>query len=220
MDVETFLHDPDCELDQFCDYDSPDEVQIKNPDEIESIRYAELLNRLLEVFAITNQMVVTNERFYFSPDVLKDETTTRFDLKPLRKTKDTSRLKIYIHGSGKSREFQHMAVRLAVLKSKSQWFLQVDPDWYFSYPQDPTKTRRDIGIRITREKANTFNEQYLYLLHAWKQFLSNSSDRIVFKSDNLESAQAAIIDTSNLSFESNFLLFNDYVEPRKTEYES
>lgn len=220
--VHTFsnLHDPDCELDKFCDYESPDEVEIKSPDEIESIRYAELLNRLLEVFALKNQMIVTNERFYFSPDVLKDEATRKFDLKPLRKTKETSRFKIYIHGAGKSREFQHMAVRLAFHKSNSQWFLQVDPDWYFSYPQDHTKTRRDIGIRITREKANTFNEQYLYLLHAWKQFLSNSSDKIVFKSENLESAQAAVIDTSNLSFESDFMLFNDYVEPRKNENES
>lgn len=220
--IHTFsnLHDPDCDLDEFCDYESSEEVEVKSPDEVESIRYAELLNRLLEVFATRNQMIVTRERFYFSPDVLKEEVTRRFDLKPLRKTKETSRFKIYIHGSGKSREFQHMAVRLAFLKSNSQWFLQVDPDWYFTYPQDHTKTKRDIGIRITREKANTFNEQYLYLLHAWKQFLSNSSDKISFTSDNLETAQAAVIDTSNLSFQSDFLLFNDYTAPRKSEHES
>jgi hypothetical protein len=209
------LTNEECELLEFCDYDTLEDIEVKRPDQIPDIFYMELLNRMLVVFALRNQMNIDGERFYFSPKVLKEEATTRFDIKPLRKEKETSRLKIYIHKPGKTVEYQHMAVKLSFLKPNKQWYLQVEPDWHFSYPYDSTKTRKDIGVRITKEKAGTYNEQYLYLLHAWKQYLSNNSPYIIFNSDHLEKAQEASISVANESFTSNFMLFNDYSEPRK-----
>lgn len=208
------LHDPECELRDFCDY-SDDALEVKAPDEIEQNWYVELLNRVLSIYAWKNMIVPTDDRFYFSARVLDNEATTRFEYKPLIKEKETSRFKIYINNSGKLTEFKHMAVNLAFERLGAQWYFQIEPGWHFSYPGDTTKTRRDIGVRITKELAGTFNEHYLYLLHAWKQFLSNSSDTILFYCDDLASSQVVEISAANLTFTSNFLLFNDYFGPKQ-----
>jgi len=107
-----------------------------------------------------------------------------------------------------------MAVRLSFLQLGSRWLLQIEPDWYFSYKGGIPKTRKEIGVRITKEKAGTFNKQYLYLLHAWKQYLSKSSGSIIFPCDGLPGSQTAIVSTENESFISNFTLFNDYIGPK------
>jgi hypothetical protein len=142
--------------------------------------------------------------------VLDNENTQRFPIKPLRREKETSRLKIYINKVGKLVEYKHMAVKLSFIKLTNQWYLQIEPDFHFSFPFDATKTKRDAGIRLIKEKANLYNEQYLYLLHAWKQFLSNSTSTITFKVDNLLDSQSASISAVAETFTSNFLLFNDY----------
>jgi hypothetical protein len=208
------LNNPDCELREFCDF-SDDVLEIKTASEIDPNFYMELLNRLLVVYAEHNMMIVDNDRFYFSAKVMKDAATEKFDIKPLRREKETSRVKVYINKVGNIIEYKHMAVRLMLFKPNTQWFLQVEPDWYFSYPRDTSKTRKDIGVRITKEKAGTYNEQYLYLLHAWKQYLARNTDTIVLASDHLPDAQTVRVNPVNETFTSNFMLFNDYSEPKK-----
>jgi hypothetical protein len=208
------LTNPDCELRVFCDC-SDDILEIKSTDEIADIFYMELLNRMLFISALKYQMYISSDRFYFSSKVLANDASTRFEYKPLKREKETSRFKIYISKTGNTIEYKHMAVKMSFVKLGSKWFFQIEPDWHFSYPNDNTKTRRDIGIRITKEKAGMFNEHYLYLLHSWKQFLSNSSDTIIFRSDDLTDSQEARISTTNETFTSNFMLFNDYFGPRQ-----
>jgi hypothetical protein len=208
------LTDPNCELRNFCDY-SEDVLEVHAPNEIEENWYVELLNRMLSIYAWKNMIVPTEDRFYFSPKVLDNEATARFEYKPLIKEKETSRFKIYINKTNNMVEYKHMAVKLGFIRLGSKWYFQIEPGWHFSYPTDETKTRKEIGIKITKEKAGTFNEHYLYLLHAWKQFLSNSSDTIVFHCDDLQNSQVATISTANESFVSNFLLFNDYFGPKQ-----
>ena len=208
------LTSQDCELRGFCDCGSL-QLSICQSDEIEDIRYMELLNRAVAIFGWQNDMLLSNERYYFSPNVLQDRSKSRFEFKPLRRDSGRPRSKIYISRSGSTFEYKHMAVRLAFMKLGEQWYFQIEPDWHFSYPYDPYKTRKEIGIRITKEKAGMFNGEYLYLLHAWKQFLSNSSDSIVFPCDGLPGCQEIVIDTSSKSFVSDFMLFNDYFGPKK-----
>lgn len=207
------LNNSDCELRDFCDY-SDDVLEVKSADEIPENFYMELLNRMLFISALQYQMYARDEKFYFSARVLANEASTRFEYKPLKSEKETSRFKIYISKTGDVIEYKHMAVRLSFIKLGSDWYFQIEPDWHFSYPGNNTKTRRDIGIRVTKEKAGMFNVHYLYLLHSWKQFLSNSSDKMVFRSDDLPDFQVAEISTINETFISNFMLFNDYIGPR------
>ena len=203
------LTNPDCELRDFCDY-SDDVLEKQQVSEISKIYYAELLGRLLVANALYNELQIVDERLTFPLKVLDNPETTRFEYKPLKREKEISRYKIYITKTGDVIEYKHMAVKLTFLQLGSRWFLQIEPDWHFSYLGGIPKTKREIGIRITKEKAGMFNEHYLYLLHAWKQFLSNSSESIVLFCDDLPDSQTAIIDTESESFTSNFTLFNDY----------
>lgn len=209
------LTSEDCELRNFCDC-SPFRLDVRRPDEIEDTRYTELLNRAVSIYCWKKNMFgSTNDRFYFSLNVLKEDSSSRFEFKPLKRETGRPRSKIYITKSGNTIEYKHMAVKLAFIKFNTQWYFQIEPDWYFSYPRGPYKTKKEIGIRITREKAGMFNESYLYLLHAWKQFLSDSSESIVLSCDDLPECQEIVIDTANKSFLSDFMLFNDYYGPKK-----
>ncbi len=203
-----------CELKKFCDC-GPLQLAIRSSDEIEDIRYMELLNRAVAIYGWKHDMYYDGDRLFFSPNVLQDDSKSRFEFRPLKRGTDSSRSKIYISKTGNTIEYKHMAVKLAFIRLGTQWYFQIEPDWYFSYPRDPYKTKRDIGIRITKEKAGMFNESYLYLLHAWKQFLSNSSESIVLPCDDLQGGQEIVIDTTNKSFVSDFMLFNDYSGPKK-----
>lgn len=208
------LTNPDCELRSFCDY-SDDVLEVKQAHEIDSIYYAELLNRMLSICAEWGGLKVVGGRFTFPLKVLSTDATSKFEYKPLKNEKDSSRAKIYINKTGDVIEYKHMAVRLAFVRIGSTWLFQIEPDWYFSYRGGIPKTNREIGIRITKEKASMFNKDYLYLLHAWKQYLSESSESIVFYCDDLPDSQTAIVSTENKSFTSNFTLFNDYFGPNK-----
>ncbi len=212
------LTNPNCELRGFCEVDNG-VIKTIQADQIQAIWYAELLNRLIFVFFRIHGMSVSENRYYFPRSVLDEGENSRFNIVPLKRSKETARSKIYIYGNGRNTEYKHMAVRLAFLKEGSDWFLQINPDWQFSYPFDQTKTKRDIGIRIIREKAGMYNEQYLYLLHAWKQFLSKNTETIVLPSDEMSGAQSASVSVKNTSFETNFTLFNDYMGPKELEDE-
>jgi len=207
------LRNPDCELRDFCDY-SDDVLEIQQASEIDKTYYAELLNRLLIANALYNGLQIVDERFTFPLKVLDNPETTRFEYMPLKREKEISRFKIYITKTGDIIEYKHMAARLTFFQLGTKWFLQIEPDWHFSYQGGTPKTKREIGIRITKEKAGMFNEHYLYLLHAWKQFLSNSSESIVLFCDDLPDSQTAVISAENESFTSNFTLFNDYFGPK------
>jgi hypothetical protein len=186
-----------------------------NFNDIEHNWYIELLNRIIAINCYKNYMVKEGGRFYFSPAIINDESLNHLKIKPLRGGKDTQRSKFYTYKEGQKTEIQHMAVKLAFIKTEKEWFFQIQPDWYFTYPNDPSKTKKEIKIRIIREKAKLYNEEYLYLLHAWKQFFSNSSDLIVFPCDEHKDCQETVVSTSNKAFTSNFMLFNDYSEPKR-----
>jgi hypothetical protein len=90
----------------------------------------------------------------------------------------------------------------------------VDPDWFFTYPFGKRVPRSAIGARITSEKANTHNKDYLYLLHFWRQFLSNGQDTITIPCSNPDDASSVDVASLPLEFEFKFRFFNDYVGPK------
>lgn len=203
----------DCELKEFCDYQNGFE---KNFSEISEKYFIELLNNVIVINFLKLNLIRTSEsgeRFFFSPIVLKNPSHNKFFYKPLRKNKEENRAKIYITKKGNIIEYKHLALKVNFHRLNSDLYFEIEPDWQFSYPNNPNKTKKEIGIRITKEKANMFNQQYLYLLHALKQLLSDSSKYMIFPCDDQADSQQLVINTSNLSFISNFKLFNDYFGP-------
>lgn len=200
------LNDAGNELSRFCD---TSKVMILEPSEINESYFSELLNSGLLVNSIQKDLVSDGERFYFSEKILRTPASNIFEYASLSGLKE-KRVKIYINKGG---EYQHHAVKLKFHLFGNDRFLEINPDWYFSYRYYKEKTRRDIGIRITREKAGMYNKDYLYLLHFWKQFLSNNSSQIVLDCDSTSNPQKIIVNKEGLIFDADFSLFNDYKEP-------
>ncbi len=175
----------------------------------------ELLNQTLLIFAKQRELLCQADRFYFSSAVLKSQDTRTFSYTSLKGLQET-RQKIYVRHVGKQIENMHHAVRLSFVQHLREWFLLIEPDWYFSYPFGKRPSRREIGARITSEKAATYNKDYLYLIHFWRQFLSNNSDTIKIPCSFPEDEATVDVRSLPLEFEFQFRFFNDYVGAKDT----
>ncbi len=161
------IRDTACELRKFVDTDKISPIlRTDIPDPL----FTELLNQTLLMFAKQRELLFHRDRFYFSSAVLKSQDTRTFSYTSLKGLPET-RQKIYVRQIGKRTENQHHAVRLSFIQHLREWFLLIEPDWYFSYPFGKRPSRSEIGARITSEKAGTYNKDYLYLIHFWRQFL-------------------------------------------------
>lgn len=197
-----------CELRNYC---NPEDAKSLNIEEVKPIYFTELLNSTLVINALIKGLNVKGDKFYMLPGL---EEESEFHFLPLKRTKESSRVKVYSSklGSG-GYEYKHHAMKMRFLRLGEQLMFELEPDWHFSY-SIKDKTEKEIGIRVTREKANMFNKDYLYILHAMKQFLSNSTNKIGFLCDELDDSQKIVIDTENIYGHSDFKIFNDYSEPR------
>ena len=208
------LRHPKCELANHCDIGSAHSVPVG---EIEESRFRELLNLTLNVLARTRGLAAQKERFYFPPSVLKNPTTNKFSY-PSLKGRLEERTKVYIQkGAGNRTEYKHHAVRLSFARHEAQWYLQIEPDWYFTYPYGPRITPRELGARITVEKAGTYNKDYLYLLHFWRQFLSDSSETIPLPCTSFDDGRKILVSSGPQEFISSFRLYNDYMGPKNVD---
>ena len=205
------LADERCELKNYCNLESFDTL---NTRELQETYLTELLNTFIMVFALKKGLVVYDNKFFFPANVLRQIEDTEFYYKPLRRKNIESSKKVYIKKVGKTLEYKHMAVNLVINKISESWYLEISPDWYFTYPKNPEITKKDIGIRITREKASTYNNRYLYLFHAWKQFLSDGNKELKIHCDDLNDSQFVLIDMESNEYSADFYLFNDYFGPQ------
>ena len=176
----------------------------------------QLLNQSLRILATSRDLIFSRGRFYFSPDLLKTPEANKFSYVPLKGGRLETRTKIYIQNLGARVEYKHHAVRLSFLQHLGEWYLQVDPDWFFTYPYGKRRTATDIGVRITTEKATTRNKDYLYLLHFWRQFLSNGGSTIKIPSWSVDDTNSIETASQPLNFDFKFRFFNDYVGPKTT----
>lgn len=206
------IQDSKCELRALVDVDSIRAMPLEN---VSGPVLVDLLNQALGLFAKAKDLISRRDRFYFSPLLLKKPDDNKYSYLSLKGREET-RTKIYIQRSGTRVEYKHHAVRLSFLKHLSKWYLQVDPDWYFTYPYGNRPSRAVVGARITSEKAATYNKDYLYLLHFWRQFLSEGKDSIGIRCS--EPADGSTVDISSMpmQFDFQFRLSNDYFGPKVT----
>ena len=199
------------ELRKYC---SVEGMESWRSDHLPPLVFKELLNNLIFINCLQRDLTSDKRRYYFNTKVLKTKELNSFDF-PSMKGRASSRTKIYVQKEGQNVEYKHHAVQLEIAEHLGNWFLEIDPDWYFTFPYRRREiTRKEIGIRITKEKANTLNGDYRYLVHFWRQYLSNNNPNIIFPCDNLTAKQALIVSTEYETLESEYLLFNDYDGPR------
>ncbi|MFQ5574816.1 MAG: DUF4365 domain-containing protein [Terriglobia bacterium] len=196
------LSEAKVELAQFCDRTN---MRTSGWDEVESTLFVELLNQVVRFNLGLSGLLLSGERYYFSSALLRNPSENQFSYTGLRGQSE-ERVKIYVSGN----ERKHHAVKLSFHRIGSSWFFEIEPTWFFTYQSSVRKTRKELGARITSELAGTQNKDYVYLLHFWRQFISNNSQRIVFACDQTGSPQEVIIDSRWLSCSVPFRLVNDY----------
>lgn len=198
------LSDDSCELSIYCEKNN---TKLHKAEEMQENYLTELLNSTLRINAWQNDLIPDSNRSYFSPKVLSGNNEFSY---PSLTGRDETRIKIYRFADN---EYKHHAVKLSFHKTGDLRFLEIEPDWYFSYPKID-KSNREIGIRITKEKSKMYNKDYLYLLHFWKQYLSKNTDSIVLPCDNSPISQKVIVSLKNVFGISDFSLLNDYSAPK------
>jgi Domain of unknown function (DUF4365) len=204
------MQKPDAELRSFFQPESLKPVSI---DDVPSQVVVELLNQSCFLLAKKKSLAYQSGRFYFSSEVLKSTDLNQFSYSSLKGREET-RTKIYILKIGTRVEYKHHAVRLTFLEHSKNWYLQLDPDWHFSYPFGKRPAKGEIGARITSEKASTHNKDYLYLLHFWRQFLAGGKDTISIPCSRPDDASSVEVVSLPLEFKFRFRLLNDYVGPK------
>jgi len=205
------LSDSSNELRKYCGYE---EMEMWRSEDIAPTLFKELLNNLIFINCLQRDLLSDKKRYYFNPKVLKTGESNTFGF-PSIKGRPSVRTKIYIQKTGGKLEYKHHAVQLQLVQDFGDWYLEIGPDWYFTFPYDKHATKKEIGIRITKEKASTLNGDYRYALHFWKQYLSNNSTKIIFPCDNLIGKQSLVVSAEYQTLVSNYLLLNDYDGPRE-----
>jgi hypothetical protein len=209
------LSSADCELREYCKSGEARPIPIE---QVDKNILKELLNRTIDVFGRLKGLVGPRNRLYFPPDVLKDQASNVYPYVSLKGRQEV-RTKIYIQRSDGVTEYKHHAVGLSFVEHERRWYMQIDPEWYFTYPYLRQISPREIGARITSEKADTQNKEFLYLLHFWRQYLSSGSESIVMQCSSVSGSPRIVVDSRPVPFVANFRLFNDYFGERGVRLE-
>lgn len=206
------LENVNCELARFCDIERAEKIELTS---IQVNYTIELLNALININLSRKGMLREGDRFYFDPKVLEPEGASEFHYTSV-KGMNEHRVKVYRQKAGEGWELKHHAIQASFQQVGGSWYMQLEPDWYFTYRRI-YKNRKEIGTRITREKAGMFNEQYRNHLHAMKQYLSDNNPTITLLCDDLDDSQKVTVSGSCISPKSSFTLYNDYSSPEKEE---
>jgi hypothetical protein len=138
---------------------------------------------------------------------LNHPSTNRFPYTSLQ-GKPEERTLIYIQKEEGKLERKHHAVRLSFAQEEGRVYLQIEPDWQFTYPRRLSPAER--AARLISEKAGMHNKDYLYLLHFWRRYLSQNSDRISFSVSSNPIFGNVEFSSDPVEFKLPFRMVNDY----------
>jgi hypothetical protein len=199
-----------CELGNYCD---KPKATARIAHDVPAPIFTELLNLCRDMTMFSRGLDWRRERFFFPISLLKMPSTNKFKYISLQ-GKQEERTLIYVQNTDGKQERKHHAVRLSFSHEYGQTFLELEPDWHFTFPQHMTPAERKA--RLISEKAGLHNKEYLYLLHFWKQFLSQNGDRIRFAvSSNPTLGNVDFCSTPN-EYVLPFRMMNDYFGPKQT----
>lgn len=163
-------------------------------------RYVTLLNRAL--YKYTERLGVrfdpTHHRFYFP--VLKPGEERSVDYRPLNRQTENRQVaweeKRKSTGEGKG-FWWHLAAGLRFHRTADdQWCLSIRPERHLTKNGEIPLPPEKIGRKVTRLKANMFNDKYLSEVNFWRDFLSRGSPRFVLDFGS----QSLAISTEFLAF--------------------
>jgi hypothetical protein len=164
-------------------------------------RYVTLLNRAM--YKYTERLGVrfdpTHHRFYFP--VLKLGEDRSVDYRPLNRQSESRQVaweeKRKSTGEGKG-FWWHLAAGLQFHHTaEDQWCLSIRPERHLTTNGEIPLPPKKIGRKVTRLKANMFNDKYLSEVNFWRDYLSRGSPRFVLDFGS----QSLAISTEFLAFD-------------------
>jgi hypothetical protein len=160
---------------------------------------------------------VRRERFFCPLSWLGKPSTNKFAYVSLQGRQEERTL-IYVQSNDGKSERKHHAVRLSFVHEDSRIFLQLEPDWHFTYPRPMSSAER--SARLISEKAGLHNKDYLYLLHFWSQYLSHNSDKISFSTSSNPLFGNIEFASSPIEYTLPVRMVNDYFGPKRANNQS
>jgi len=170
---------------------------------------AELLNATVRVLAKSRGLVELRRnslRFAFPREVLQTPATNTHRFESLG-GKRTRRVLVYEIRKGRNTEYRHHACVINFIREGGNWYLELDPYMHISFSR--YVPAEELRARRISERQNTYNSQYLYMLHFWKQYLSGSTGIIEVITDRWPGAPAISVSTQNDYVSSDFSLLDD-----------
>jgi len=210
------LNQPDCVLREFCNKEEISNEQESawraNPDWRKS--YVSMLNRLLRAYAYHCNLRYTKEfkRFFFPKYDESDEPVKVQWTSQRTKFKDTRTVAEY-YEYGYDRFWRHLAADLNFRLIGSNWFLQINPKYYFTVDGEKAWDSEKVGPYTTRKKSAERNPHVLNHVLFWADYLSQKESRIQIK---LDGVAILVIEKMPLIGFTNFAITDDpaiYKEP-------
>jgi hypothetical protein len=164
-------------------------------------RFVTLLNRAM--YKHTERLGIrfdpTHQRFYFP--VLKLGVDRSVNYRPLNRQTESRQVaweeKRKSTGEGKG-FWWHLAAGLRFHRTADdQWCLSIRPERHLTTNGEIPLPPEKIGRKVTRLKANMFNDKYLSEVNFWRDFLSKGSPRFVLDFGS----QSLAVSTDFLSFD-------------------
>lgn len=164
-------------------------------------RFVTLLNRAM--YKYTERLGIrfdpTHQRFYFP--VLKLGVERSVDYRPFNRQTERRQVaweeKRKSTGEGKG-FWWHLAAGLRFHRTADdQWCLSIRPERHLTTNGEIPLPPEKIGRKVTRLKANMFNDKYLSEVNFWRDFLSGGSPRIVLDFGS----QSLAVSTDFLAFD-------------------
>lgn len=197
-----------CELGSYCEKAKATPLIASD---VPSPVLTELLNLCRDLTLFSRGLDYRSERFFFPLSLLKMPSTNKFSYVSLQ-GKPEERTLIYSQANEGKPERKHHAVKLSFVHEDGYTFLQIEPDWQFTFPLQVSPAERKS--RLISEKAGLHNKDYLYLLHFWRQYLSSNSDRIPFLISSNPIFGNVEFSSKPLEFQLPFRMTNDYFGPK------
>ena len=204
------LRKSQCELGFYCDKRN---AQPRILADIPAPIITELLNLCRDMTMANRGLDIRNERYFCPLSFLQSPSSNKFSYTSLQ-GRTEERTLIYIQTNNGKSERKHHAVKLSFIREDSETYLQIDPDWHFTFPYKTSPAERKS--RLISEKANLHNKDYLYLLHFWRQYLSQNSDKISFSISSNPIFGNVAFSSKPIEFTLPFRMVNDYFGPSKT----
>ena len=183
-------------------------------------RFVTLLNRAM--YRYTTMLGIsfdpTHQRFYFP--VLKPGEERSVDYRPLNRQTETRQVaweeKKRSTGEGKG-FWWHLAAGLRFHRfADDQWCLSIRPERHLTTNGEIPLPPEKIGRKVTRLKANMFNDKYLSEVNFWRDYLSRGSPRFTLDFGS----QSLVVSTDFLAFDVSWPgIPGDEIEFRNQQYE-